>query len=94
MNTPDKHQIANHTQGDHVNFNGHPSKYPNHVIERHPTMKSFAKRRIFDCKDSKIKITDWCSAGNHSIYAVINGLDCQVYQYGKNVSKSILKLNK
>jgi hypothetical protein len=79
-----------HTR-DHVNFNSHPSMYPNHVVEKHPTMPSLAKRRFLDCRTGEVKVSDFQSCGNIPIYAVINGLECAVHPYGKSIYNAVKK---
>lgn len=76
---------------DHVNYQGNPRDYPGHVIEMHPKHPNVAKRRAFDCRKSAFVTTAYKSPGNLSTYGVINGKDCVIYPYGRNIDKAIKK---
>lgn len=76
--------------GHRFTYNGHPSQFPNHIIEKHKSMPSMARRRIFDCRDSKIKEQPFFSScGNLSTYGIINGLEVKILPYGRNIKEAI-----
>jgi len=81
--------MENTSTQDHVNFGGHPSMYPSHIIEKHPSIPSLAKRRYLDCRTGEVLISGFESCGNIPIYAVINGLQCAVRPYGQSIYKAV-----
>lgn len=77
------------SNGIKFTYNGHPSQFKGYVVERMPNMPSMAKRLVFDCRTKEVRVKDYCSAGNGSIFAIINGQDVQVLPYGLNVKESL-----
>ena len=88
--TQHKEKVMNKLpNGIKFTYSGHPSQFKGYVVERHPSMTSMAKRKVFDCRTKEIIVKDFCSAGNSTIFAIINGQDVQVLPYGRNVRKAL-----
>ena len=77
------------SNGIKFTYDGHPSQFRGYIVETMPNSPSMFKKRVFDCRTATIRVTDFESAGNMSIFAIIDGQDVQVLPYGLNVRKSL-----
>lgn len=75
-------------------LHGHPSQFRNCIVETNANYPSLHKIRVFDCRDKKVKVTEWKSFGNISSFGEVNGEVVQILPYGHNVEKSLKQLPK
>jgi hypothetical protein len=80
-----KTQVSN--SGNHFTNNGHVANFKDCAIEKHPSMPSMYKWRIYDCRTKEVKVTSWRSAGNSSYFGYINGECVMIFPYGLNVKE-------
>ena len=83
-------ELKETSNGIKFTYNGHPSQFRGYIVETIPNRPSVFRKRVFDCRTSTIRVTeDFKSAGNMSIFAIIDGQDVQVLPYGLSVRKSL-----